>query len=184
MFGITHLESIFRLRRNQVLDLHKQKLKTAREWYVKMQVLFFKCLSSLSVFLTFLLVQINYLVSLANVKEFLMKICLLNVNINVSINDNSFKYIWVACYLKLIFYCLTYSAMPNLNSADFTTQNSHQRTAIWNNMFDYIVCSTEYRNSFYHFPSRGITCKSILWNFVFYLFFFKSTLFGENLARI
>ena len=95
-----------------------------------MQVLFFKCLSSLGVFLTFLLVQINYLVSLANVKEFLMDICLLNVNINVSINDNLFKYIWVVYYLKLIFYCLTCSAMPNLNSANFTTQNSQSSEEI------------------------------------------------------
>ena len=45
----------------------------------------------------------------------------------MSINDNSFKYIYVVCYLKHRFYCLTCSAMSNLNSADFTTPNSHQR---------------------------------------------------------
>ena len=28
MFGVTHLESAFQLWRNQVVDLHKQKLKT------------------------------------------------------------------------------------------------------------------------------------------------------------
>ena len=43
------------------------------------------------------------------------------------INDYSFKYICLVYYLKLRFYCLTYSAMSNLNSADFTTPNSHQR---------------------------------------------------------
>ena len=30
---------------------------------------------------------------------------ILNVNIYVSINDYSFKYICLACYLKLRFYC-------------------------------------------------------------------------------
>ena len=59
-----------------------------------------------------------------------MDICLLNVNINVSINDNSFKYICVVCYIKLSFYCLTCSAMPNLNSANFTTQNSQSSEEI------------------------------------------------------
>ena len=44
-----------------------------------------------------------------------------NVNIYVSINDYSFKYICLACYLKLRFYCLTCSAMSNLTSPDFTT---------------------------------------------------------------
>ena len=51
----------------------------------------------------------------------------LKCKLNVSINDNSFKYICVVCYLKLRFYCLTYIAMSNLNLADFTTTNSHQR---------------------------------------------------------
>ena len=46
---------------------------------------------------------------------------ILNANIYVSINDHSFKYICLACYLKLCFYCLTYSAMSNLTSPDFTT---------------------------------------------------------------
>ena len=35
LFEMTHLESMFRLRRNQVLDLHKQKLKTDPEWNLK-----------------------------------------------------------------------------------------------------------------------------------------------------
>ena len=45
----------------------------------------------------------------------------------MSIIDNSFKYICVACYLKLRFYCLTRSAMSNLNSTVFTAPNSHHR---------------------------------------------------------
>ena len=40
---------------------------------------------------------------------------------NVRIYDYSFKYICVVRYLKLRFSCLTYSAMSNLNPADFTT---------------------------------------------------------------
>ena len=39
----------------------------------------------------------------------------------VRINDYSFKYVCVACSLKIRFYCLTFSAIWNLNSADFTT---------------------------------------------------------------
>ena len=44
----------------------------------------------------------------------------------MSMNDYSFKYICVVCYLKLRFYCLTCSAMSNLNSVDFriTRQSS------------------------------------------------------------
>ena len=56
-----------------------------------------------------------------------MYINFLNVNISVSINDYSFKYICVVYYLKLRFYCLTCSAMSNLSSVDLTTPNSHQR---------------------------------------------------------
>ena len=63
---------------------------------------------------------------LANVEDFF------NVNIffkckYVRINDYSFKYVCIVCCLKIRFYCLTFSAMSNLNSADFTTPNSHQR---------------------------------------------------------
>ena len=39
----------------------------------------------------------------------------------VRINDCSFKYVCVVCCLKIRFYCLTFSAILNLNSADFTT---------------------------------------------------------------
>ena len=38
---------------------------------------------------------------------------------NVSIYDYSFKYICLICYLKLPYYCLTCSAMSNMNSAEF-----------------------------------------------------------------
>ena len=41
------------------------------------------------------------------------------------INEYSFKYVCVVCCLKIRFYYLTFSAISNLNSANFTTQNSH-----------------------------------------------------------
>ena len=44
MFEITHLESIFLLRRNQEVDLHKQELKTVPDCIFKiLQILFLKC---------------------------------------------------------------------------------------------------------------------------------------------
>ena len=43
------------------------------------------------------------------------------------INGYSFKYVCVKCCLKICFYCLTFSTMSNMNSADFTTPNSHHR---------------------------------------------------------
>ena len=49
------------------------------------------------------------------------------IYIYVSINDYFFlNCIYLVCYLKFCFYCLTCSAMSNLNSADFTTPISHQ----------------------------------------------------------
>ena len=45
----------------------------------------------------------------------------------VRINGYSFKYVCVKCCLKICFYCLTFSTMSNMNSADFTTPNSHHR---------------------------------------------------------
>ena len=53
-----------------------------------------------------------------------------------------FKYIYLVCYLKFCFYCLTCSAMSNINSADFTTPNSHQdfnfqkRNTAWISKYD------------------------------------------------
>ena len=63
-----------------------------------------------------------YISRLANVEEFF------NVNIfakckYVRKNDYSFKYVCVVCCLKIRFYCLTFSAMSNLKSTDFTTPN-------------------------------------------------------------
>ena len=55
-----------------------------------------------------------------------MYIYFLNVNIYVSINDYLFKYIYLVCYVKFRFYCLTCSTMSNLNLAGFTTPNNHQ----------------------------------------------------------
>ena len=58
-----------------------------------------------------------------------------NVNIffkrkYVRINDYLFKYVCVVCCLKIRFYCLTFSAMSNLNSADFTTPNQSSEIVI------------------------------------------------------
>ena len=39
----------------------------------------------------------------------------------VRTNDYSFKNVRVVCCLNIRFYCLTFSAISNLNSADFTT---------------------------------------------------------------
>ena len=47
---------------------------------------------------------------------------------NASIHDTSFKYICVVYYLKLRFYCLTCSAMSNLNSGDFAKPNSNEKS--------------------------------------------------------
>ena len=52
-----------------------------------------------------------------------MYVYFLNVNIYVSKNDHLLKYIYLVCYIKFCFYCLTCSAMSNLNLADFTTPN-------------------------------------------------------------
>ena len=41
----------------------------------------------------------------------------------VTKNDYPFKYVCVVCCLKNVFYCLTFSAISNLNSAVFTTPN-------------------------------------------------------------
>ena len=39
----------------------------------------------------------------------------------VRTNDYSFKHVHVVCCLYIRFYCLTFSAISNLNSADFST---------------------------------------------------------------
>ena len=46
------------------------------------------------------------------------------------INDYSFKYVCVVCCLKIRFYCLTFSARLNLNSADFITPNQSSEIVI------------------------------------------------------
>ena len=66
---------------------------------------------------------------LANVED------LFNVNIffkckYVRMNDCSFKHVCVVCCLKIRFYCLTFSAISNLNSADFTTPNQSSEILI------------------------------------------------------
>ena len=48
----------------------------------------------------------------------------------VRINADSFKHVRVVCCLKIRFYCLTFSAISNLNSADFTTPNQSSEILI------------------------------------------------------
>ena len=48
----------------------------------------------------------------------------------VRINDCSFKYVCVVCCLNIRFYCLTFSAISNLNSADFITRNQSSEILI------------------------------------------------------
>ena len=48
----------------------------------------------------------------------------------VRINDYSFEHVHVVCCLKIRFYCLTFSAISNLNSADFTTPNQSSEILI------------------------------------------------------
>ena len=70
---------------------------------------------------------------------------------------NSCKFLWSSftCFENLVIHLGGFHfRKENFQVSIFSTR------AIWNNMFDYIVSSTEYRNSFYHFPSRGITCKT------------------------
>ena len=79
-----------------------------------------KCSTSINVF---------SISRLANVENFF------NVNIffkckHVRIKDYSFKYVCVVCCLKIRFYCLTFSAISNLNSADFTTPNQSSEILI------------------------------------------------------
>ena len=79
-----------------------------------MQVIFLKFLSSPGSF-SHIFAIANQLAGfsisrLVSVEDF-FNVCFLNVNIYVSINDYLFKYIYLVCYLKLRFYCLTYSAM-------------------------------------------------------------------------
>ena len=48
----------------------------------------------------------------------------------VRINDCSFKHVRVVCCLEIRFYCLTFSAISNLNSGDFTTPNQSSEILI------------------------------------------------------
>ena len=48
----------------------------------------------------------------------------------VRINDCSFKYVCVTCCLKIRFYCLTFPAISNLNSADFIKSNQSSEILI------------------------------------------------------
>ena len=48
----------------------------------------------------------------------------------VRINDYSSKYVCVVCCLKIRFYCLTFSAISNLTSGDFTSPNQSSEILI------------------------------------------------------
>ena len=118
-----HLESMFRLRRNQVCTSRNQK-RSQRE--ISKDAGSFFIISFFSRYFSHIFAIAKQLTGfsisrLAIVEDFFQyKRC-------VSISDYLFKYIYLLCYLKFCFYCLTCSAMSNLNSADFTTPNSHRR---------------------------------------------------------
>ena len=137
MFGITHLESMFRLRRNQVCTSRNWK-PSQREILSKdagpfIKIFFFSRCFSYIFAITNQLACFS-ISRLASVEDFFnvyiyfkCYIYFLNVNIYVSIKDYLFRYIYLVCYLKFHFYCLTCSAMSNLNLADLTTPNNNQR---------------------------------------------------------
>ena len=66
---------------------------------------------------------------LANVEYFFIVNLFFNCKY-VRTNDYSFKHVRVVCCLKIRFYCLTFSAISNLNSADFTTPNQSSEILI------------------------------------------------------
>ena len=126
MFAITHLESMFRLRRNQVCTSRNWK-PPQREILSKdagpfLKISFFSwCFSH--IFAIEKQLPGFSISRLASGEDF-SNIYFLNVNIYVSISDYLLKYIYLVYYLKFYFNCLTSSAMSN--STDFTTSNSHQ----------------------------------------------------------
>ena len=130
-FGITHWESLFRLRKNQVYTSRNWK-PSQREILSKDAGSFLK-ISFFSRYFSHIFFRAKHLVGfsvsrLTNLEDFfLMYMYCLNINIYVRINDCLFKYNYLVYYLKFLFYWLTCSAMSNLNLADFTTSNSHQR---------------------------------------------------------
>ena len=113
LFGITHLELMFLLRRNQEVDLLKQELKTFPEnFWVKMQILFLKLFSFGCFFLIFAVANKlpGFSISRsANAENFLKANIFLNCKYKCEYEKFSFKYICVVYYLKLCFYCLTWS---------------------------------------------------------------------------
>ena len=102
-------------------------LKAAYQFYMRGLVAYklvvykkTKCSTSINVF---------SISRLANVENFF------NVNIffkckNVRISGYSFKYVCAVCFLKIRFYCLTFSAISNFISADFTTPNQSSEVLI------------------------------------------------------
>ena len=133
MFGITHLEPMFRLRRSQVCTSRNWKL-SQREILSKdagpfIKIFFFsRCFSHIFAIANQLAgFYISRLVSVEDFFNIYIYIYVLNVSICVNINDYLFKYIYLVFYVKFHFCCLTCSAMANLNLADFTTPNNHQR---------------------------------------------------------
>ena len=110
------------LWRNQLVGMHKQKLKTVSESNFKYDAdtflkisFFFRCFSH---FFAIANQLPGFAIDrLANAEDFfnvnILSKC--KLNINMSICDYSSKYICIVCYLKLRFYCLPCSAMSILN---------------------------------------------------------------------
>ena len=132
MLGITDLEKMFHLRRNQVC--------TSRNWKLSQRKILSKDVGPF-LKISFFSRCFSHIFAIAkqfpgfSIGRFLH--LHLNVNIYMSINDYLFRYIYLVRYFKFWVYCLTCSAMSNFNSADFTTPDIHQdfnsqnRNAAW-----------------------------------------------------
>ena len=87
MFEITHLESIFLLRRNQEVDLHKQELKTVPDCIFKiLQILFLKCFFFRRFFHIFTIANelTGFSISrLANMDDFFKRHCVKSLQIRI-----------------------------------------------------------------------------------------------------
>ena len=114
MFGITHLESMFCLQRNQVC--------TSRNWKPSQREIISKDAGPFLKF-SFFIRCFSHIFAIANklpgfsisrrasVEDFFNVYIFWNVNTYVSINGYLLKYNYLLCCLKFRFYCLTCSAM-------------------------------------------------------------------------
>ena len=108
------MELMFLLRKNQEVDLLKQELKTfpdseflSKDAESFLKVFSFGCF--LNIFTVANKLSGFSINKLANVEDFLNANVFLNCKYKCEYERFSFKYICVVYYLKLCFYCLTWS---------------------------------------------------------------------------